>query len=145
MGISFIPSIQAQELPPAQLQKAVITGAQSAAENNLHTATDYFNSPLSENVKLVAAPKAVATPRVLPPFKSLRYDEDYRYLQDRDHRSDFGIPLNIFPLEVRKIGSSRSGRDAATIRVLSQSKLWERPGKPSWKQRLFAATISRAR
>lgn len=96
--ILFMPSIQAQELPPDQSRKAIITKTLSLTENNLRAIIDDFDSPSSQNAKPVTAPKAVAMPRVLPPFKSLRYDEDYRYLQDRDHRSDFWDPIKYIPI-----------------------------------------------
>ena len=35
---------------------------------------------------------------VPPPYKALRYDEDYTYLQDPAHRTDFWDPIKFIPL-----------------------------------------------
>ena len=38
----------------------------------------------------------------IPPFKSLRYDEDYRYLRDPGHHTDFWDPIKYISLSDRE-------------------------------------------
>lgn len=43
-----------------------------------------------------------ATVPVTPPFKSLRYDEDYRYLRPSNRHTDFWDPIKYIPLSDQK-------------------------------------------
>ncbi|HLP77194.1 MAG TPA: alginate export family protein [Candidatus Paceibacterota bacterium] len=55
---------------------------------------------------MVAALCGLAQVRAIepPPFKQLRYDEDYSYLKDASHRPDYSDPIKFIPLNTN--GSS---------------------------------------
>ncbi len=69
--------------------------------------TRYLKGPAAialivlSGVSVMAAANAKTTtpaPTEPPPYKSLRYDEDYRYLQDPTQQSDLWDPIKYIPL-----------------------------------------------
>lgn len=53
-------------------------------------------------VETIATQRDGATVPVTPPFKSLRYDEDYRYLRPSSRHTDFWDPIKYIPLSDQK-------------------------------------------
>ncbi|SDZ17064.1 Alginate export [Nitrosomonas sp. Nm33] len=93
---------QAQGLPLVQPEKAVAPEIRSFAGNHLHAMTGDVDLPLSKNAQSIATQKSMPTPHAPPPFKSLRYDEDYRYLHEPQRQSDFWDSIKYIPIKDRE-------------------------------------------
>jgi len=53
-------------------------------------------------ILLTQATHAAVTSMEPPPFKQLRYDENYSYLRDSTRRADFLDPIKFIPLNANR-------------------------------------------
>lgn len=98
-GFQFLSIIQAET-------SSVIAFIESASINSRPSVKNKIdhnhNSSFSKNDSGPLAQSNVMASSTMPPFKSLRYDEDYRYLKDSKHQHDFWDPIKFIPLNNRK-------------------------------------------
>lgn len=59
---------------------------------------NYFPLILLAWLAVISPARADPADFIPPPYKSLRYEEDYRYLEDPAHRTDFWDPIKFIPL-----------------------------------------------
>ena len=94
----FITQAKASSITP--FVEPLNTGIRSFAGNRLYDIN--YNFPFSKNDLLLLTQSSVTASSTAPPFKLLRYDEDYRYLQNSKYRHDFWDPVKFIPLNNRK-------------------------------------------